>query len=1210
MISNPLGGRNGTLADLNGDGDEDLVMAVQGWERVSWQPGMGDGTFGEVRIIAKEMVWMWDVRAADMDGDGDMDLVYNRGLTSLVLLRNGGYGNFGEPELLATGLADARWFTVGDLDSDGDTDVITGAENTIHVLPNNGDGTMGPAVVHPSSFIVNDLDLAYIDGDAFLDVVVLSDADDRIVYRPNDGSGGLLPSVVIHSTTSQLQYLFVGDGDGDGDTDIFAHSGFAFNIFRNNGVGVFTAAETVYSDNWVHGLTCMDLDLDGNMDLVIGTSTLGVHWRRGLGNGNWAIPVPIGMVYACTTLLPMGLQSDGTMALVALSGSVEAGAFTIHQAGVGQPIVRPTVPMYRAMNLSLAFTDLDQDGDLDLLCNTTDTAGLAWYENLGYLTFATAKTLLGATYQGFSALAEDLDLDGDMDLVVVKLVSGSYELMWYANNGAMEFSPAQSLVTAAPSLPLRVLDIDDDGDPDILINIGGQGINVYTNDGTGTFTFTSIATTAYRMQELAVVDVDGDNVKDLVGYSSQNTFHRISLHRGTGDGQFGVEETLNSATGTVKAFTVHDLDQDGDLDLCFESANENHVVWMANNGDGTFGDMQWIHVDALSAHAMVIMDHDQDGINDVLLAANGTSSITDMHLHRGLGAGQYAPADTLPQVRSYLDILEHVDLDNDGDRELVSGSSSAWLAVRENVGNSPYTVNGAVFHDVNADGVPDLDEPGLPFIQLTCTPLYASPTTNASGGYTYYLDQGAYILSTTLTDDLWLRTTDSSAYHVQLSDSAPILDGRDFGFAPAIDTTILIGAITSNPARCFGSGIITQWITLTNLGTTQPSGWLAYELGPGISFVSSVPMPDSLVGSTVYWSYDTLDYYQFQKVETRVAIPTAVGTPVSSELNTWLMDLDGLITLASTETWADVVVCGYDPNDKQVLPAGIGELGVIDLATSYLQYTIRFQNTGTDTAFTVVIRDQLAGDLDANSVQLLGTSHTLTGMEMAPQGQLAFHFENIMLPDSNVNEAASHGFVKFRVRRVADIANGTTVLNNAAIFFDINEPVITNSTISTFVDCAGIITASITPLGGNVLMASSAESYQWLFNGDTLDGATGQTHLALANGEYAVRVTGPFGCIATSTPIYIGTVGLGQIAATVIGVLQNGDAKEVTFVFPHALSRNDHIEIFSVDGRTVTSSHGHSGNTFMFNYDALAPGLYLMRVGGGQEWVGAKFIVP
>jgi len=275
-----------------------------------------------------------------------------------------------------------------------------------------------------------------------------------------------------------------------------------------------------------------------------------------------------------------------------------------------------------------------------------------------------------------------------------------------------------------------------------------------------------------------------------------------------------------------------------------------------------------------------------------------------------------------------------------------------------------------------------------------------------------------------------------------------------------------------------------------------------------------------------------------------------------------------------------------------------------------VQYTIRFQNTGTDTAFTVVIRDQLAADLDAHSVQLLGTSHTLTGMVMAPQGQVALHFENIMLPDSNVHEAASHGFVKFRVRRVADIANGTTVMNNAAIFFDINEPVIMNSTVSTFVDCAGIITASITPLGGNVLLATTAESYQWLFNGDILEGATGQTHLALANGEYAVRVMGPFGCMATSNPIYIGTVGLGHFEATTIGVLQNIDAKEVTFIFPRTMNRNDHIEIFSVEGRRITSSHGHSGNTCMINYDALAPGLYMMRVGGGKEWAGVKFIVP
>jgi len=75
-----------------------------------------------------------------------------------------------------------------------------------------------------------------------------------------------------------------------------------------------------------------------------------------------------------------------------------------------------------------------------------------------------------------------------------------------------------------------------------------------------------------------------------------------------------------------------------------------------------------------------------------------------------------------------------------------------------------------------------------------------------------------------------------------------------------------------------------------------------------------------------------------------------------------------------------------------------------------------------------------------------------------------FHFENIMLPDSNVNEAASHGFIKFNIEQQADNPIGTLIENNAGIYFDFNEPIITNTVFHTIgEDFRGIVTSIITP---------------------------------------------------------------------------------------------------------------------------------------------------
>jgi len=134
----------------------------------------------------------------------------------------------------------------------------------------------------------------------------------------------------------------------------------------------------------------------------------------------------------------------------------------------------------------------------------------------------------------------------------------------------------------------------------------------------------------------------------------------------------------------------------------------------------------------------------------------------------------------------------------------------------------------------------------------------------------------------------------------------------------------------------------------------------------------------------------------------------------------------------------------YDPNDKQGWPLGYGPNRFIEEGQP-LDYLIRFQNTGTDTAFTVVVLDTLAEWLDPASIAPGASSHAYQ-FALSGQGILSFRFENILLPDSNVNEAASHGFVKFRVKQRDAVPLGTAITNRAAIYFDFNAPVITNET--------------------------------------------------------------------------------------------------------------------------------------------------------------------
>src|SRR5690606_1315445 len=120
-------------------------------------------------------------------------------------------------------------------------------------------------------------------------------------------------------------------------------------------------------------------------------------------------------------------------------------------------------------------------------------------------------------------------------------------------------------------------------------------------------------------------------------------------------------------------------------------------------------------------------------------------------------------------------------------------------------------------------------------------------------------------------------------------------------------------------------------------------------------------------------------------------------------------------------------------------------------STDWIEYTVRFQNTGTDYAEDVIIRDQLDENLIWTSIQPLFSSHDME-FEFDPSGKVAFVFNDIMLLDSNTNELESHGFVKYRVRMKPDLALGETIENTAYIYFDFNEAVITNTALNTIVE--------------------------------------------------------------------------------------------------------------------------------------------------------------
>lgn len=159
-------------------------------------------------------------------------------------------------------------------------------------------------------------------------------------------------------------------------------------------------------------------------------------------------------------------------------------------------------------------------------------------------------------------------------------------------------------------------------------------------------------------------------------------------------------------------------------------------------------------------------------------------------------------------------------------------------------------------------------------------------------------------------------------------------------------------------------------------------------------------------------------------------------------------------------------IAAYDPNDKVGYPRGFGAAHEIQQNMT-LDYKIRFQNTGTDTAFNVVIIDTISTHLDLNSLEMGVSSHAYT---WSLDGRLLkMYFDDILLVDSNANEPLSHGFIRYRIDQNINNPIGTTINNQAAIYFDFNPPIFTNITEHTISENIAILDVSVDQrLGENV----------------------------------------------------------------------------------------------------------------------------------------------
>ncbi len=351
-------------------------------------------------------------------------------------------------------------------------------------------------------------------------------------------------------------------------------------------------------------------------------------------------------------------------------------------------------------------------------------------------------------------------------------------------------------------------------------------------------------------------------------------------------------------------------------------------------------------------------------------------------------------------------------------------------------------VSGRAFMDYNLNCTRQFSEPYVPggIMEVLPGPYYA--TTNAQGFYSVSLPTGSYTIEQQ-SDLLDEHCTGGPIPFAINSGQITTVNFADTS-AVALDVRVTLSSGIARPGFQFNYGMNVGNLTPAASGATT----VTFEFDPTLTYLSATPNPSSVSGNTITWNQAQLTAWQQRSYTIRFQVPPDVGLlgyELVATANVSTANTDGNLD-NNTATNLRTITGAYDPNDKLAYTSSgntsewyIGE-------DEWIDYTIRFQNTGTDTAFNVVITDTLPANLDPGTLVIGAASHSFS-WELRDQGTLKFFFANIQLPDSNVNEPRSHGFVSFRIRPHLPLLPEAEITNIANIFFDYNPPVITEPSI-------------------------------------------------------------------------------------------------------------------------------------------------------------------
>lgn len=324
--------------------------------------------------------------------------------------------------------------------------------------------------------------------------------------------------------------------------------------------------------------------------------------------------------------------------------------------------------------------DFNGDGDLDVLSASRDDNTLSWFENIGDGIFGPEQIITTNAHGIYYAYAADIDGDGDMDALSASQYSDT--IAWYENTDGLGTFGSEQIISVNADFVQSVYseDLDDDGNMDVLSASGfDKKIAWYENvNGDGTnWVEHIISTDADGAWSVYTDDLDNDGDPDVLSASYWDD--KIAWYENLGAGHFGPEQLITAQSNTDEARFVRtgDLNNDGNVDVVSASRLDDKIAWYENLGGGDFGDIN-TNQNVLTSLAdfttsVSTVDFDDDGNLDVLFNSLEAHTISVM---LGDGNGNFGIERVLTTEAERNITVEAAYINDDGIFDVLS---SNWL---------------------------------------------------------------------------------------------------------------------------------------------------------------------------------------------------------------------------------------------------------------------------------------------------------------------------------------------------------------------------------------------------------------------------------------------------------------------------------------------------------------------------------------------------